>query len=88
MIVSIFPAGPPQEGRWCVSWRSATMAAPAYEYFDDEDQAITRAGHLRSAGLQYRGCNCNVLEIADREGQLPWTCPKHGGGLFDNKGKS
>jgi len=47
MIVSIFPAGPPQEGRWVVSWRSATMPAPAYEYFEDEDKAIEFAERRR-----------------------------------------
>ncbi len=84
MEVSIFPAGEPRRRQWVVSWRSVTMPAPVFEYYDRAEDALARANHLRTPGLQYRGCNCTV-EPGD-DFRLPWSCPKHGGGLFDNKG--
>ena len=47
MEIELFPAGQPLEGKWCLSWRSALMPAPAFEYFDSEDEAIARGERLR-----------------------------------------
>lgn len=35
---------------WRVHWRSASMAAPAFAYFDAEDEAVAHAERVAAGG--------------------------------------
>jgi hypothetical protein len=39
METKVYPAGPPLQGQWVLSWRTNIMPVPAYWYYDTEESA-------------------------------------------------
>ena len=41
----------PKDGDyWCVAWRTAAMAAPAFTYFDSAEEALAHRDKVRARG--------------------------------------
>ena len=55
METKIFPAGKPKEGEWVLQWRSGTMPAPAFWYYNSEAEAKADEAKLLDMHHRDRG---------------------------------
>lgn len=61
-------AGPPMVGKWALQWRSPSMSAPAFWYFDSEEEAQEARARMLDRG-QLRPELQKVMAVYDNGGE-------------------